>query len=197
MTDTTHRTENMPFSHPFRILGDGPVSGPFDLLLERGAFGGGNHPTTASCLALLAELAPLAGLRLLDLGSGTGILAIAALKLGAAHALCVDVNPDAIASSRRNGAANGVAERLTHRCGMADDLIGEQFDLIVANIGGELLLDQAATIAPLARPKARLLLSGLLRDYASELAAAYAACGCRLVEQRFPADFCTLLLERE
>lgn len=187
----------MLFNHPFRILGDGPASGPFDLILERGAFGGGSHPTTASCLALLAELAPLDGMRLLDLGSGTGILAIAALKLGAASALCVDVNPEAVASSRRNGAANDVAERLAHRCGMADDLAGKQFDLLVANIGGELLLDQAPRIAPLARPGAQLLLSGLLRDYADELEAAYAVCGCRLLERRFPADFCTLLLERE
>ena len=164
--------------------------------LERGAFGGGSHPTTASCLALLAQLAPLTGHSILDLGSGTGILAIAALKLGAASALCVDVNPEAIASSRRNGTANGVAERLAHRCGMADDLAGEQFDLLVANIGGELLLDQAPRIALLARPGARLLLSGLLRDYADELEAAYATGGCRLLERRLPGAFCTLLLER-
>ncbi len=186
-------------SHPFRILlpGDaaGP-SGPMDLVLERAAFGGGTHPTTASCLAVLARLAPLAGARLLDLGAGTGILAIAALRLGAARAVCVDVNPECVESARRNGERNGVADRLAHRAGTAEDLAGERFDLVVANIGGELLLDQAARIAPLARPGGRLVLSGLLRGWADALESAYAPHGCRVLDRRFPGEFCTLLLQR-
>jgi ribosomal protein L11 methyltransferase len=188
-------------AHPFRILAaDAPATpappGTIDLRLERSAFGGGSHPTTVSCLELLAALAPLDGLSVLDLGSGTGILGIAALRLGAARALCVDVNPDAVASARRNGAANDLDDRLTHRCGMADDLAGTDFDLVVANMGGELLLDEAERIAPLVRPAGRLLLSGLLRGYAEELAAAYARHGCEVVERRFPGEFCTLLLRR-
>lgn len=186
--------------HPFRILSPGDPSaaapGPHDLVLERSAFGGGTHPTTVSCLDLLASLAPLAGARVLDLGSGTGILGIAAVRLGAASVLCVDVNPDAVASAGRNGHACGVADRLAHRQGSAEELTGMAFDLVVANIGGELLLDEAGRIAPLARPAGRLLLSGLLRGYAEELAAAYGALGFRLLERRFPSDFCTLLLGR-
>jgi ribosomal protein L11 methyltransferase len=184
-------------THPFRILAPGETAvGRYDLLLERSAFGGGTHPTTVSCLDLLAEIAPLEGVRLLDLGSGTAILGIAALRLGADHATCVDVNPDAVASAQRNGVANGLADRLDHRCATADDLAGSTFDLVVANIGGELLLDEAPRIAPLARPGGRLLLSGLLRDHADELATAYAAHGCRVLQRRFPAPFCTLLLQR-
>lgn len=185
-------------THPFRVLGpQEAASGALDLRLERSAFGGGTHPTTASCLGALASLVPLAGLRVLDLGSGTGILGIAAVRLGADAALCVDVNPDAVESARRNGEANGVADRVRHRAATAADLAGERFDLVVANIGGELLLDEAHHVAPLARRGGRLLLSGLLRDYADDLAAAYAREGCRVVDRAFPAEFCTLLLARD
>jgi ribosomal protein L11 methyltransferase len=184
---------------PFRVRhpGDGlgaPAS--LDLMVEGGAFGSGTHPTTVSCLELLAALAPLDGLRVLDLGSGTGILGIAALRLGAASALCVDVNPDAVASARRAGDANGLADRLSHRAATASELAGEAFDLVVANIGGELLVDEAAAVAPLARSTGRLLFSGLLAGYAADLEAAYAARGWRTVARRFPDAFCTILLGR-
>jgi ribosomal protein L11 methyltransferase len=187
--------------HPFRILSPGAAAAPcapgtIDLALELSAFGGGSHPTTASCLELLASLAPLAGVRLLDLGSGSGILGIAALRLGASRALCVDVNPDAVASARRNGDRNGVGDRLEHRAGTVEDLAGQTFDLVVANIGGELLLDQADQVAPLVRPGGRLLVSGLLRGWAEPLEAAYAARGHRTLERRLPGEFCTILLQR-
>ncbi len=186
--------------HPFRILlpGDaaGP-SGPMDLVLERAAFGGGTHPTTASCLAVLARLAPLAGARLLDLGAGTGILAIAALRLGAARAVCVDVNPDAVESARRNGDRNGVGDRLEHRRGSVDEAaLAAPFDVVVANVGGDFLLDHAGRIAALARPGGTLLLSGVLREFEADLAAAYARAGARVVERRRAEAFCTLVLER-
>jgi ribosomal protein L11 methyltransferase len=163
--------------------------------VEASAFGGGTHPTTASCLGLLAGLAPLYGQRVLDLGSGSGILAIAAVRLGAASALCVDVNPDAVASARENGARNGVAASLGHLQGGPGDVPGT-FDLVVANVGGELLLDEAPRIAPLARPGGRLVLSGLLCGWAAELEGAYAAAGCAVLDRRFPGEFCALLLSR-
>jgi ribosomal protein L11 methyltransferase len=183
---------------PLRVLPPSAAgdAGPHDLIIEASAFGGGTHPTTVSCLALLEELAPLDGLRILDLGSGSGILAIAAVRLGAAEAVCLDVNPDAVASARANGLRNGVDARLVHRQGGPRDLAGESFDLVVANVGGELLLDEAPAVATLARPGGRLVLSGLLRGWADALVAAYAAQGCALLERRAPAEFCALLLRR-
>ncbi len=185
--------------HPFRILppsaGAG-ASGPMDLVVGASAFGGGTHPTTASCLELLASLAPLDGQRVVDVGSGSGILALAAVRLGAARALCVDVNPDAVASARRNAILNAVDGRVEHLQGGPADVRGGPFDLVVANVGGELLLDEAASIAPLARPGGRLVLSGLLRGWAGELEAAYLAAGCAVLASRFPGAFCTLLLRR-
>ena len=182
---------------PFRILAPAAAAearGPRDLVIEASAFGGGTHPTTASCLALLASLAPLEGLRVLDLGSGSGILGIAAARLGAARVVCLDVNPEAVACARRNALANGVDGALLHRQGCPADLAGERFDLVVANVGGELLLDEARAVASLTRPGGRLLLSGLLCAWADDLEAAYGAAGCRVLERRFPDAFCTLLL---
>ncbi len=134
---------------------------------------------------------------MLDLGAGTGILALAALRLGAARARCVDPDPEAVACARRNGEANGLADRLGHLPGTASDLGGERFDLVLANVGGEILLDEAGLVAPLARPGGRLLLSGLLAGDGDGLAAAYARWGCSVLERREPAGFVTLLLRRE
>jgi ribosomal protein L11 methyltransferase len=98
-------------------------------------------------------------------------------------------------AARRNGLANGVGDRLDHRLGGAGDLAAEEpFDLVIANIGGELLLEEAARVAPLARPGGRLLLSGLLAAWAADLAAAYAREGCEVVERRAADAFCTVLL---
>ncbi len=166
-------------------------------MIAGSAIGAGTHPTTASCLDVLAALAPLDGLRVLDLGSGSGILGIAALRLGAARAVCADVNPDAVEAARRNGALNGVEGRLAHRLADAGGLAGEPpFDLVVANVGGELLLDEAPRIAPLARAGGRLVLSGLLREWAADLEAAYARLGCAVLERRLPDAFCTVVLRR-
>ena len=190
-------------AHPFRIIAPGVdvpgagagAAGAMTLVLERSAFGGGTHATTASCLEVLASLAPLSG-AVLDLGSGTGILAIAALRLGAERAVCVDINPDAVEIARRNGAANDLADRIEHVSGDVGDVRGAEFDLVVANIGGDLLIEAASAIAQAARHRGHLLLSGVLRDYADELAETYGRLGCRVVLRRFAGAFCTTLLRR-
>ncbi len=186
-------------AHPFRLRppGDGlGPPGPLDLVLGGSAFGGGAHPTTARCLAALAGLAPLDGLEVLDLGSGSGVLALAALRLGAARSTCADVNPEAVAAARANGDANGLAARLEHRLASAGDLPAGAFDLVVANIGGELLLERAAEVAALARPGGRILLSGLLAGWEDALAAAYAAQGAAEEARWLDGGFCALLVRR-
>jgi ribosomal protein L11 methyltransferase len=190
-------------AHRFHIVGPGAdnpaagsVAGVITLVLERGAFGGGTHATTASCLDVLATLAPLKG-AVLDLGSGTGILAIAALRLGADRAVCVDINPEAVEIARRNGAANAVTDRMRCVLGDVEDVRGTDFDMVVANIGGELLIDASSAITCAARRGGHLLLSGILRDYSDDLADAYQRSGCRVVERRFADEFCTMLLRRD
>lgn len=186
-------------AHPFRLRhpGDGlGPPGPLDLVLGGSAFGGGAHPTTARCLAVLAGLPSLGGLAVLDLGSGSGVLGLAALRLGAASATCADVNPEAVAAARANGEANGLAGRLEHRLASAGDLPQGAFDLVVANIGGDLLLDEAARVAALARPGGRLLLSGLLAGWEDALAAAYAGQGAQEESRWLDGGFCALLVRR-
>ena len=87
------------------------ADGRVDVVLTRGAFGSGEHETTASCLEMLEGLEGIRGATVLDLGSGTGVLAIAALELGAGHAVCVDIDPASVATARRNCELNGGLER--------------------------------------------------------------------------------------
>jgi ribosomal protein L11 methyltransferase len=136
------------------------------------AFGTGHHPTTALCLAWLDGL-PLAGKRVLDYGCGSGILAIAALKLGAASAVAVDHDPQALDASIDNAINNGVLARLTvYR---PEDVPALPADVVVANILAGPLLELAPTLARLAAPDAALGLSGLLTHQAAAVGDAYAA----------------------
>ena len=118
------------------VLPDVPLrdDGRIPLVMAPGAFGSGEHETTASCLEMLAALEEVKGAHLLDLGSGTGILAIAALKLGARHALCVDIDPAAVRACQANCRLNGVDDRVEHLCSSLDQVAAKPFDLILANI---------------------------------------------------------------
>jgi ribosomal protein L11 methyltransferase len=169
------------------------TDGRIDLIMQRGAFGSGEHETTLSCLEALEELPGIAGTRVLDLGSGTGILAIAALNLGAAHALCVDIAAEAVATARINCRINGVAERTDHLAGTLDDVGQGPFDLVLANIYGDILLSLACPLATLTAPGGRLLLSGILWEYNFDIRQAYERNGCTLLSNRMLNEFSTLL----
>ena len=135
------------------------------------AFGTGTHPTTALCLEWL-DGHPPAGQGVLDFGCGSGILAIAALRLGAARALGTDIDDQALWASRENAARNGVAERLD-LC-RPEVLPESPVDLLLANILANPLIELAPRLAGLVRPGGRLLLSGILAEQADSVMAAYA-----------------------
>lgn len=145
------------------------------------AFGTGTHPTTALCLEWLDALAapapggpaPLAGALLVDYGCGSGILAIAALKLGAAAAVGVDLDPQALLATRANAAANGVAEALVACApGELDGVLaGRQVDVLVANILAAPLQALLPEFALRLRPGGMLALSGILVSQQETLAA--------------------------
>ncbi len=127
------------------------------------AFGTGTHPTTALCLEWLGEL-PLRGLQLLDYGCGSGILAIAGLKLGARRAWAVDTDPQALEATRRNATENGVLKRLiTVPPGGLQAVIVE---VLVANILAGPVIDLAPAFARYVSRGGRIGLSGVLRDQA-------------------------------
>jgi len=134
------------------------------------AFGTGTHPTTRACLRWLEQhVAP--GARVLDYGCGSGILAIAAMKLGALDALGVDIDPEAVAAARANAAHNEAAARFFDSHAALDF----QADLIVANILAHPLRVLAPVLAAHCRPGGRIALAGILAPQASAVAEAYAA----------------------
>lgn len=139
------------------------------------AFGTGTHPTTALCLEWLDRL-DLAGKTLLDYGCGSGVLAIAALKLGAARAIGVDSDPQALIATRDNAARNEVSDGL-HVCLPNELSTDAQADLFVANILAGPLAELAPRFAALCKPAAPFALSGILAGQEGELLDRYRACG--------------------
>jgi ribosomal protein L11 methyltransferase len=134
------------------------------------AFGTGSHPTTRLCLRWL-ERQVLPTSRVLDYGCGSGILAIAAMKLGAREAVGVDVDPAAIAAARDNAARNAVAVRFVG----TDTRLEFAADLVVANILADPLKVLAPVLAAHCRPGGRVALAGILAPQADDVAAAYAS----------------------
>jgi ribosomal protein L11 methyltransferase len=135
------------------------------------AFGTGTHPTTALCLQLLDAL-PLAGRSIIDYGCGSGILAIAALKLGASHAIAVDLDPQALIATRDNAIRNEVAAQLEIQ-GVPPSLPAA--DLVVANILAEPLIELVPVLRAACKTGADLVLSGLLKSQAYAVKAAYSS----------------------
>lgn len=145
------------------------------------AFGTGTHPTTALCLEWLDGL-DLAGKTVLDYGCGSGILAIAALRLGASRAVGYDIDPQALAASRENAANNSVLADLALTIRQSD--LGEPADVVVANILAGPLAKLANEILDLTITGGKLALSGILTDQVDEVTAAYAA-GIRFDEPAY------------
>lgn len=152
---------------------DVPDENAVNVMLDPGlAFGTGTHPTTALCLQWLDGL-DLAGKTVIDFGCGSGILAIAALKLGAAKATGIDIDPQAIQASRDNAERNGVSERLELYL-PHEQPTGLQADVVVANILAGPLRELAPLISVLPKPGGSLCLSGVLESQAESVAEAYA-----------------------
>jgi ribosomal protein L11 methyltransferase len=134
------------------------------------AFGTGTHATTALCLEWLDAL-DLGGKTLIDFGCGSGILAIAALKLGAVRAIGIDNDPQALTASRDNAERNQVSERL--QLFTPDELPVVQAELVVANILASALVALQSQLASLAAPGASIALSGILKGQEDEVIDAY------------------------
>nr|WP_288466061.1 50S ribosomal protein L11 methyltransferase [uncultured Pseudomonas sp.] len=153
---------------------EAPQPDAVNLLLDPGlAFGTGTHPTTSLCLQWL-DAQPLEGCSVLDFGCGSGILAIAALLLGAPRAVGTDIDPQALEASRDNAQRNGIADE-RFPVYLPADLPQEPADVVVANILAGPLVSLAPQITSLVKPGGRLALSGILAEQADEVRATYAA----------------------
>ncbi|WP_288476184.1 50S ribosomal protein L11 methyltransferase [uncultured Pseudomonas sp.] len=154
---------------------EAPEPEAVNLLLDPGlAFGTGTHPTTSLCLQWL-DGEPVQGLQVLDFGCGSGILAIAALLLGAERAVGTDIDVQALEASRENANRNGI-DPARFPLYLPADLPGEPADVVVANILAGPLVGLAEQITRLTRIGGRLALSGILAEQAEDVRAAYAGC---------------------
>ena len=152
---------------------DPPDAGACNIILDPGiAFGTGSHPTTALCLEYLDQHPPI-DLTVMDYGCGSGLLAIAALKLGAQSAYCVDIDAQALQATRENANRNQIdADAL--RISSPENLSDEPVDYLMANILSAPLIDLEAYFAAVCKPGAKLLLSGILAEQQQAVCDAYA-----------------------
>jgi ribosomal protein L11 methyltransferase len=125
------------------------------------AFGSGEHETTRSCLRVLERLPAVEGAAVLDVGCGTGVLGIAALKLGARSVVAFDTDLDALETTRANADLNGVSGHIALFLGEIRSLRNARFHLILANLYGDLLLASMGSLASLLTLEGHLLMSGI------------------------------------
>lgn len=184
----------------FSIIPEGdPLPAECDIPLvlgRKGAFGSGEHETTAACLEQLESMGSLAGARVLDLGSGTGILAIASLLLGAGSALAVDIEWPAAVSCSSNIGLNGLGRRGMTVCGELSCISTVGFDLVMANIYADILMPLAGRLVTLTRPGGRVLLSGIPLQDKFDIWRRYTSLGCVELDCCIGEEFVTYLLEK-
>lgn len=163
------------------MLAEQPFPGRIPIIIEpKMAFGTGHHPTTALCLELISELHRAGsirpGMRFLDLGTGSGILGLGCAKLGLTG-LGLDTDPLAIDNALENKTVNGVGEAFDVAVGSSEAVRGQTFDLIVANILAEPLIELAPELCALRGERGILILSGLLAIQREAVARAYLELG--------------------
>jgi ribosomal protein L11 methyltransferase len=167
------------------------------------AFGTGTHPTTQLCLELMevsTDHRPLT--TVIDVGCGSGILSIAALKLGASKVLGVDIDIESVKNSRENADTNGVGEELLLGLGSVTEVLSGSFQfksapLVVANILGPILIRLFdAGLADLVEPNGEIILSGILDHQAESVIAAGEAKGLKRNDQRQIGDWVAISLKR-
>lgn len=169
---------------------------PDDIVVELDpgmAFGTGLHPTTRLCLAALEEhMAP--GARVLDVGTGSGILSIAAAKLGAASALALDLDPVAVETAARNATLNHVEDRVHVQPGSIDlERDSNLYDLICINILAEVIAELAPALAAVLRPGGLVIASGILDFKAEDVVAAFAEQGILVLKREQETDWVALV----
>lgn len=190
-----------PFSiGPFTIIPEGesapqPCGIPL-ILGKKGAFGSGEHETTAACLEFMATLPTMAESTVLDLGSGTGILAIAAGRLGASHVVAIDIDQAAADSCAENVRLNGIEGSVVTICGELANLADSSFDIILANIYADIHLALAGSMVAMTRPGGYLILSGIPLQDKFDVTQSFIRQGCEMLDSRIGEDYATFVMRK-
>lgn len=159
------------------------------------AFGTGEHPTTRFCLQALEDLVQEGDL-VLDVGTGSGILAIAAVKLGAKRVLGLDIDPQAIATARENALINGVSRQVDFSCSSLDPGVrSKRFDRVVANINSEVSLPLLPEVKRVLKSKGHIILSGFLVAEEEFLRRSLSANGLRLCQRERQGEWLSAVIE--
>jgi ribosomal protein L11 methyltransferase len=170
------------------------AAGEVGITLDPGmAFGTGLHPTTRGCLTLLQQVAPMPS-EVLDVGSGSGILAIAALRLGAGRAVCLDTDTLAVQASTENARRNGLGDRLEAREGSLAATAERRYPLVLANLVAAVLVELAPRLAAHTDHDGVLLASGIIAPRAGEVLAALAVAGFGLEARLDDGEWVSLRL---
>ena len=171
-----------------------------NLRIEAGAaFGTGHHGTTVGCLIEFDRLRKAKTFpRVLDVGAGTGVLAIAAARTGSRIAVGTDIDPISVRISNENAAVNGVRARFVHASGLGHPLVraGRPYDLVFANILARPLATLAQPIKRALKPGGLVILSGLLRTQERYVRAAYQSRGFAMVHRLHRDAWATLVMRR-
>lgn len=172
---------------------DVPKSGdtPVIIIEPSTGFGTGHHATTRLCLELLQQL-ELRGARVIDVGTGSGILALAAWKLGASDVVAVDTDPDALENARANFARNGAGASIDVILDGIETLRIERGDIVLANLTGATLVRYAPELAALLRDDGYLIVSGFAPDEAHVVKTAFKALAA--IDERTDGDWAALSL---
>lgn len=160
-----------------------------------GAFGTGRHETTWLCLEAVEHYVR-PGMQVADVGSGSGILAVAAARLGATHVVAVDIDPAAVDATRENAAANGVDDRIVVAEGSIPPTSGVPYDLVVANIYSDTLVALSENLVAITAVEGVLVLSGIEATRSGELEAAFTRHGLVLAARHVRGEWAALVFGR-
>jgi ribosomal protein L11 methyltransferase len=175
---------------------DVPMGSDLVIRLDPGmAFGTGLHPTTRACLELLQLVEPMPT-AVLDVGTGSGILALAALRLGASRAVGYDTDQLAVEASTANAQANDVGDRFRAVHGTLAELATELFPLVIANLVAAVLVELATRLAAHTAPRGTLIASGIIESRSDEVEAALTAAGFEVLDWITEGDWVTVRLVR-
>jgi len=161
------------------------------------AFGSGEHETTSSCLEELETIPIIQDSKVLDVGCGTGILSLAAARMGAQYVTAVDPDPRAIKTTVKNIQLNHVEKKIIPLEGELAIVEDHDFDVIISNLYGDILLNIARELSKRLKPGGYLLLSGILYEYTFDLKTVFIQSGYDLLKARYLEEYTTLLFKKE